>query len=95
MRNEVKELKDTLEMLMSTTSVRQVSPSLTGFPELTSQNTAISTPPSGGKKKIFSDVLSTKNTERHSPTVKPNDNKTAGGIKNLLRTKIYPINMKI
>ena len=94
-RNEVKQLKDTLEKMRSTTSVRQLAPSVTSFPEPTSQGTAISTPPSGGKKKLFSDVLSVRNPERHRLTVKPNDNKTAEEIKNLLRTKIDPVNMKI
>ena len=94
-RNEVKQLKNTLENMMSTTSVRQLAPSVTSFPEPTSQRTANSTPPSGGKTKLFSKVLSGKNAERHRLTVKPNDNKTAEEIKNLLRKKIDPLNMKI
>ena len=80
---------------MSTTSVGHVAPSVTSFPELTSQGTAISTPPRGGKKKLFSDILSGRNPERHRLTVKPNDNKTAEEIKNLLRTEIDPVNMII
>ena len=94
-RNEGKQLKDCSEKLKSTTSVRQVTPSFTCFTELTSQGTAISSPPSGSKKKLFSDVLSRKNTEWHRLRVKPNDNKTAEEIKNLLRTKLDPVNMKI
>ena len=65
------------------------------FTELTSQGTAVSAPSSGGKKKLFSEVLSGGNTERHRLTVKPGDNKTAEEIKILLRTKIDPVNIKI
>ena len=65
------------------------------FTELTSQGTAVSAPSSGGKKKLFSEVLSGGNTERHRLTVKPYDNKMAEEIKKLLRTKIDPVNMKI
>ena len=93
-RNEVKQLKDTLEKWKSTTSARQVAPSFASFTELTSQGTAVSAPSSGGKKRLFSEVLSGGNAERHRLTVKPND-KTAKEIKKLLRTKIDPVNMKI
>ena len=94
-RNEVKQLKAMLENWKSTTSERQAAPSVTSFTELTSHPTAVSSPPSGGKRILFSEVLSGKNAERHRLTVKPKDNKTAEAIKKLLRTKIGPVNMKI
>jgi len=94
-RNEVKQLKDTLENWKSTASARRVATSFASFTELTSQGTAVSTTSSGGKKKLLSEVLSGGNTERHRLTVKPNDNKTAEEIKKLLRSKIDPVNTKI
>ena len=36
-----------------------------------------------------------KNAKRHRLTVKPNDNRTAEEIKQVLRTKIDPVNVKI
>ena len=55
----------------------------------------MSAPPSSGKKKLSSEVLSRENIERHRLTVKPNGNKMAEEIKKLLRTKIDPVNIKI
>ena len=63
--------------------------------ELANHGTAVSSPPSCGKRKLFSEVLTGKNAERHRVTVKPNDNKMAEEIKKLLVTKIDPVNMKI
>jgi len=80
-RNEVKQLKAMLEKWKSMTSERQAAPSVTSFTELTSHGTAVSSPSSGGRRKLFSKVLSGKNAERHRLTVKPNDNKTAEEIK--------------
>jgi hypothetical protein len=96
MRNEVKQLKATLEKWKSTTSARQATLSVTCFTDLTNRVTVVTSPPSGGKKKLFSEVLSGKRiAERHRLTVKSMDNKTAEEIKKLLRTKIDPVNMKI
>ena len=78
-RNEVKQRKDTMVKMKSTNLLRQVAPSVTTFTDLSSHGTANSTPPSGGKKELFSDVFSKKNTERHTLTVKLNDNRTAEG----------------
>ena len=75
---------------------RQTAPSVTSFTELNSCGTVVTAPPSGGKKKLFSEVLSgKKNSEWHRLTEKPNYNKTAEETKKLLRIKIYPFNMKI
>ena len=93
-RNEVKQMKATLEKWKSTTSERQAVPSVTSFTVLTSHGTAVSSTPSGGKRKLFSEILSGKNAERNRLTVNPND-KTAEEIKKLLRTRIDAVNMKI
>jgi vacuolar-type H+-ATPase subunit I/STV1 len=93
-QNEVKQLKDTLENLKSTTSARLAAPSLNSFTGLTSHKTTASPTPSGGRK-LFSEALSGKNAERHRLTVKPTDSKSAEEIKKLIRRKIDPVNMKI
>jgi hypothetical protein len=95
MQNEVKQLKDTLEKWKSTSSVRQVLPSLTSSSGLTSRGTAVSAPPIGSKKKLFSEVLCGKNEEQHKLTVKPKDNWLTEEFKKLLKSKIDPVNMKI
>jgi len=74
---------------------RQVAPSVTSRPGLTSRGTANSAPPVGAKKKQFSEVLCGKNKERHKLTVKPKENQFADDIKKVLKTKIDPVNMKI
>jgi len=61
---------------------------------LTSHGTAVSAPPSGNKKKLFSEVVCRKN-ERHKLTVKPEDNQSTEEIKKLLKSKDDPVNMKI
>jgi len=93
-RNEVKQMKATLEKWKSTTSERQAVPSVTSFTVQTSHGTAVSSTPSRGKRTQFPEILSGKNAERHRLTVNPND-KTAEENKKLLRTKIDAVNMKI
>jgi hypothetical protein len=95
MQNEVKQLKDSLEEWKSTTSARLVAPSVTSPTQFTNHGTAVSIPPNGVKKKLFFEILTGKNAERHRLTVKPQDNKSTEEIKNLLRAKIDPVNMKI
>jgi len=56
-RTEVSQLKDTLEKGKPASSARQAAPSVTNNPGLTSSDTAASSPPIGGKKKLFSEVL--------------------------------------
>jgi hypothetical protein len=93
--NEVKQLKDTLERWKSTPSARLAAPSVTSNTGLTSRGTAVSAPPSGGKKKLFSEALCRKNGERHRLTVKPKENQSGEEIKRLIKAKIDPVNMKI
>jgi hypothetical protein len=95
MRNEGKQLKDTLEKWRSTSSVRQVGPSVTSNTGLTSRDAAVSVPPSGSKKNPFSKVSSGTNEEQHKLTVKLKDNQSTEEIKKLLKSKIDPVNMKI
>jgi len=92
-QNEVNLLKDALQKWESTT--RQVAPSVTSRPGLTSRGTADAAPPIGAKKKQFSEVLSGKSEERHKLTVKSKENQSTEEIKKLLKTKIDPVNMKI
>jgi hypothetical protein len=66
MRNEIEQLKDTLEQWNSTSSARIAAPSVTSNTVLTCRGTAVSAPPSGGKKMLFSEVLCGKNEERTS-----------------------------
>jgi hypothetical protein len=72
-----------------------VAPSVTSPTEFTNHGTVVSTPPNGVKKKLFSEILTGKNAEQHRLTVKPYDNKSTEEIKNLIRAKIDPVNMKI
>jgi hypothetical protein len=62
-RNEVKQLKDSLEKWKFMTSARLVAPSVTSHTEFTNHGTAVSTPPNGVKKKLFSEILTGKNAE--------------------------------
>jgi chromosome segregation ATPase len=54
---EVKQLKDTLERWKSTPSARLAAPSVTSNTGLTSRGRPVSARPSGGKNKLFSEVL--------------------------------------
>jgi hypothetical protein len=54
---KVKQLKDTLERWKSTPSARLAAPSATSNTGLTCRGTAVSIPPSGGKNKLFYEVL--------------------------------------
>jgi hypothetical protein len=83
-----------LEKWKSTSSAGQGAPSVTSSSELTSRGTAVS-PPSIGGKKMFSEVLCGKNEERHKLTVKLKGNHSTEEIKNLLKPKIFPVDMKI
>jgi len=65
-RNEVNLLKDGLQNWESTSTARQVAPSVTSKPGLTSRGTADAAPPIGAKKKQFSKVLNGKNEERQN-----------------------------
>jgi hypothetical protein len=46
--------------------------------------TAVSAPPSGDKKKLFSEVVCRKIEERHKLTGKPKDNQSTEEIKKLV-----------
>jgi len=81
-KNEVNRLKDALQKWESTT--RQVAPSVTRRPGLTSRGTADAAPPIGAKKKQFSEVLSGINEERHKLTVKSKENQSTEEIKKML-----------
>jgi len=94
-QNGVNLLKDALQKWESTSVTRQVAPSDTSRPGLTSRGTADAAPPIGAKKKQFSEVLSGKNEERHKLTVKSKENQATEEIKKLLKIKIDPVNMKI
>ena len=74
---------------------RQVAPSVISDSELTSSGTAVSAPPVGGNKKLFSEVVCGRNELQHKLTVKPNDDQLTEEIKNLLKPKFDPLNMKI
>jgi len=56
-QNEVNLLKDALQNWESTSTTRQVAPSVTSRPGLTNRGTANAAPPIGAKKKQFSEVL--------------------------------------
>jgi len=81
----VKQLKDALEKGKATSSARQVAPSVTSNTGLTSHSTVVPAPPSGNKKKVFSEVVCGKNEEQHKLTVKPKDNQSTEEIKKLLK----------
>ena len=66
LRNEVNQLKDTLEKWMAMPSLRNVETSVTSSPGLNSSGTADITPPTGSKKKLFSKVLCGKNEALHN-----------------------------
>jgi len=72
-----------------------VAPSLTSSPGLTSSGTADTAPPTGGKKKLFSEALCGKIEARHKLTVKPRHSHSTDEIKRLIKSKIDPVNMKI
>ena len=93
-QNEVNLLKDAMQKWESTSTKRQVAPSVTSRPGLYSRGTADAAPLIGAKKKQFSEVLSGKNEERHKLTVKSKENQSTEQIKKL-KTKIGPVNMKI
>jgi len=95
MRIEVKQLKDTLEKWKAMPSIRKVAPSVTNSPRLTSNGTAESAPPTGGKKKLFSEVLCGKIKSRHKLTMKPRNTQLTEEIKILINSKIDSVNIKI
>ena len=80
--------------MKSTSSARQVVPSVVSSSGLASCGAAISAPPTGSKKKLFSDDMCGKNEVRHKLTVKPKDNQSTEEIKKLLKSKIDPVKMK-
>jgi len=57
--------------------------------------TADTAPSTGGKKKLFSEVLCGKSEARHKLTVKPRHKQSTEEIKRLLKSKIDLVNMKI
>jgi len=95
MRNEVKQLKDTLEKWNATPTVSQVAPSVNNSPGPSSSGTADTAPPTGGKTKLFSEVLCGKIEARHKLTIKPTHTQSTGEIKRMIKSKIDPVNMKI
>jgi len=95
MRNEVKQIKHTLEKWNATTWVRQVAPSVNNSPGLTNSRTEDIAPPTGGKKKLLSEVLCRKIEARHKLTVKPRHTQATEEIKRMIKSKIDPVNMKI
>jgi hypothetical protein len=56
-RNEVKQLKYTLEKMMSTSSVRLVAQSVSSNTGTASRVTAVFVPPCGGRKNLFSEAF--------------------------------------
>jgi len=94
-RKEVKQLKDALEKEKATSTARLVAPSVNSNPALISRGRAVPAPPSGDKKKLFSEIVCGKSEERHKLTVKPKENQSSEEIKKLLKSKIDPVNMKI
>ena len=85
MQNEVKQLEDTLEKWKVMPSVREVAPSVVSSPGLTTSGIVVSTPPIGGKKKLFSKVLCAKIEVRHTLTMKTKHNQSTEEIKRLLK----------
>jgi hypothetical protein len=82
-QNKVNLLKDALQKWESTSTTRQVAPSVASRPGLTSRGTEVAAPPIGAMKKQFSEVLSGKNEERNKLTVKSNENQSTEEIKKL------------
>ena len=72
-----------------------MAPSVTSGSELTGSGTAVSAAPTGGKKKLFSEVLCGKNELRYKLTVTPKDNQSTDKIKKLLKSKTDSVNTKI
>jgi len=89
MQSEVNLLKDALQKWESTSTTRQVAPSVTSRPGLTSRGTADAAPLIGEKKKQLSKVLSGKTEEGHKLTVKSKENQSTEQTKKLLKTKIH------
>jgi hypothetical protein len=92
---EVKHLKDALEKKKATSTARLLATSVNCNSVLTSRDPAVPAPPSGGNKKLFSEIVSGKNEVRQKLTVKPKENQSSEEIKKLLKSKIDPVNMKI
>ena len=93
---EVKHLKEALlEREKPTTQQRQVATSSNRHAELASCGTETSAPPCCNTKKLFSETVGGKFEEWHKLTVKLKLNQSTEEIKNLLKTKMDPINMKI
>jgi hypothetical protein len=63
-QNEVNLIKNALQKWKTTSTTRQVGPSVTSRPGLNIRGTADVAPPIGAKMKQFSEVLSGKNEER-------------------------------
>jgi hypothetical protein len=94
-RNEVKQLKYTLEKTMSTSSVRLVALSVSSNTGKSSCVTAVFVPPCGSKKNLFSEAMCGTNAERHKLTVKPKVNQSTEEIKKLIKAEVNPVNKEI
>jgi len=95
LQNEVNELKKDLEAHKQTHTVGQVAPSIGSPLELTGRGNVVSTPPSEGRKELYADVLKGKNVRRYKITVKSRDNQPADAVKEIIKSCIDPVDMKI
>jgi hypothetical protein len=76
-------------------SMGQVAPSIGNTSVPTRDGTLTSTPPSGGRKKLYAQALSGKKGIPCKLTVKSKNNQPADAVKNILKSSIDPIDMKI
>ena len=95
LQNEVNELKKDLEAYKQTHTVGQVAPSIGSPLQLTRRGNVASAPPSDGRKELYAEVLKGKNVRRYKITVKSKDNQPADALKNIIKSCIDPVDMKI
>ena len=93
LQTEVKETKNELEARRRLHKAREEAPSIASKPGSTTRRNV--TPPSDGRKKLYAEALSRQNGLRHRPIVKSEDNQTAETVKDIIKSRIDPVDMKI
>jgi hypothetical protein len=53
------------------------------------------TPPSGSRKELYAEALRGKNVRRYNITVKSKDDQPADAVKEIIKSCIDPVDMKI
>jgi hypothetical protein len=93
--NEVNDLKKDLVAYKQTHTVGQVAPSIGSPLGLNRRGNMATTPPSDGSKELYAEALKRKNVRRYKITVKSKENQPADAVKEMIKSCIDPVDMKI